>query len=154
MMSEADLEHGMELAAIAGQLSAAGDVVAAIGMPVLADFLADKGEDLQEIAVDTILRSSATRLLGRIDGKDQRPAGRPGQSMKWKKAPPALQYRKRREARAEAIGEVGAELAVKGVVEMAAAQGMRQAAGDLAREGMGDVAVGAAGMGAAEALEQ
>ena len=43
-MSAADLDRGMELASVAGQLGAASDMMGTLGMPVLAAFLDAKGE--------------------------------------------------------------------------------------------------------------
>lgn len=63
MMSEEDLDRGMELARLAGELWTVSDVVALLEMPVLADFLEMRGERLQQIAVDSILRFSSTRVL-------------------------------------------------------------------------------------------
>lgn len=51
------------LASITRQLYVAGDVVAGLEMPVLAEFLADPGEWPREIAVDTVLRFGASRTL-------------------------------------------------------------------------------------------
>lgn len=42
-LSEEDLRLGMEMGAIAGQLAVAADVAAMLDLPVLAEFLADKG---------------------------------------------------------------------------------------------------------------
>jgi len=42
-MSADDLDHGMKLASIAGQLWATSNVLSKFGMPLIADFLEDKG---------------------------------------------------------------------------------------------------------------
>ena len=44
LMSREELDRGMELARLAGELSVAGDVVDMLEMPVLAEFLADRGD--------------------------------------------------------------------------------------------------------------
>ena len=46
-----------------GELYAVGDVSALLGMPVMAAFLENRGEWLQEVAVDNMLRFSSTRAL-------------------------------------------------------------------------------------------
>ena len=66
LMSTDDLDHGMELARIAGELWTASDVVALLDMPVLSDFLEQRGERLQQIAVDTIVRFGSTRALSKL----------------------------------------------------------------------------------------
>jgi hypothetical protein len=63
LMSNEELERGMELARLAGELSVAGGVVDVLDMPVLAEFLAERGARLQEIAVDQLLRYTGTRAL-------------------------------------------------------------------------------------------
>ena len=64
-MSSDDLDHGMKLAAIAGQLWAASNVLETLDMPVFADFLDDKGYELQDLAVEVLLRSGVTRVLAK-----------------------------------------------------------------------------------------
>jgi len=55
-MSEEDLALGMQLASIAGQLEAVGDVADILGLPVMSAFLDSKSDELQDLSVDTILR--------------------------------------------------------------------------------------------------
>ena len=64
-MSADNLEQGMRLASIAGQLWAASNVLETLDMPLLSDFLDDKGQELQDLAVDVLLRSGATQGLAR-----------------------------------------------------------------------------------------
>jgi hypothetical protein len=49
-LSADDLEEGMELAAIAGRLEVAGEVVATLDMPVLAEFLEDRALWLRRVS--------------------------------------------------------------------------------------------------------
>ena len=73
LMSRGDLEHGMELARLAGELAAVGDVVDLLDMPVLAEFLGERGMHLQEIAVEQMIRAVGTRALAgaiKAAGKD------------------------------------------------------------------------------------
>ena len=97
LMSREELERGMGLARLAGELSVAGDVVDILQMPVLADFLEERGMRLQEIAVDQLLRFTSTRALaGAIKeaGEDIEARARP-KSMKasygwpWPESPPS-----------------------------------------------------------------
>ena len=62
-LGEEDLRLGMEMGAIAGQLAVAADVVAMLDMPVLAEFLANRGDDLRDLAVDAIIKFGATRAM-------------------------------------------------------------------------------------------
>ncbi len=60
MLGEDDLNWSMDLAGIAGQIMVAGDVVADLDMPVLSDFLRDRGNVLRQMAADSIFQAAAT----------------------------------------------------------------------------------------------
>src|SRR5512136_176076 len=73
MMSREELERGLELARLAGELWTVSDVVGVLQMPVLAEFLEERGMRLQEIAADQLLRFTGTRALAgamKETGKD------------------------------------------------------------------------------------
>ena len=63
LMSREELERGLELARLAGELWTVSDVVGVLDMPVLAEFLHDRGMHLQAIATDQLLRYTGTRAL-------------------------------------------------------------------------------------------
>ena len=63
LMSREELDRGLELARIAGEMWTVSDLAALLDMPMLADFLEERGMRLQEIAVDQLLRSTGTRAL-------------------------------------------------------------------------------------------
>ena len=65
-MSTEDLERGMDLASLYGELTVAGDVMAEMGLPVMAAFLADRGQWLREIAVDELRQYGASRALAEL----------------------------------------------------------------------------------------
>ncbi len=58
-----DLERGMLLASLSGQLRVAGDVVDLMRMPVLSEFLGLKGRQLRGLAVNEIGRAMAAAAL-------------------------------------------------------------------------------------------
>ena len=64
LMSREELDRGLELARIAGEMWTVSDLAALLDMPMLADFLEERGMRLQEIAVDQLLRSTGTRADG------------------------------------------------------------------------------------------
>ena len=66
LMSADDLERGLELARMAGELWTVSDVVDLFEMPVLSAFLEDRGEQLQKIAVDEILQAASNRALSHV----------------------------------------------------------------------------------------
>ena len=63
LMSREELERGLQLGRLAGELGTVSDVIEILDMPVLADFLGERGMLLQEIAVDQLLRYTGTRAL-------------------------------------------------------------------------------------------
>ncbi|MFN2243726.1 MAG: hypothetical protein ACK2U2_15645, partial [Anaerolineae bacterium] len=67
-MSTEDLERGMDLASLFGELTVASDIMEALDMPVMAAFLADRGQWLREIAVDELMQYGTQRLLAEAMG--------------------------------------------------------------------------------------
>ena len=73
IMGAADLEYAMELAGVAGQIMVAGDVVKELDMLVLSLFLAGKGDQLRDLAFDSIFPGRRTaRCFGRAGGNERR----------------------------------------------------------------------------------
>jgi len=66
LMSVGDLERGLELGRMAGEMQTIADVVASMEMPVLAAVLGDRGMRLQEIGADVILRAASERSLAAL----------------------------------------------------------------------------------------
>jgi len=64
LLADEDMAEAMDIAAISGQLFAVSELLEAINMPVLAAFLEAKGEELHDIAVDSIFRYNASRYIG------------------------------------------------------------------------------------------
>jgi hypothetical protein len=62
-LSGADLDHAMGIAAIAGQLAMAADIVALRDMSVLVAFLEDKSDALHRLAVETVIKFAAGRAV-------------------------------------------------------------------------------------------
>ena len=152
LMSREELDRGLELARIAGEMWTVSDLAALLDMPMLADFLEERGTRLQEIAVDQLLRSTGTRALA---GSIKR-AGQDIEAMGEEEiAEGAL-----RVAVSEAAAERSAELsvasdvlAVKGVDELETAAVAGAVAKEAARTGVAEIAAGAEEMGAGEATE-
>jgi hypothetical protein len=153
LMADGDLAESMDIAAISGQLFAVSEVMDAIDMPVLAAFLETKGEQLHEIAVDTIFRYSATRALGDAMAE----TGRELDAMGEREVAEGADRMAAAEGLAESSEDMaaeGVERAAHGLAEMAAAQGMHEAAEELALEGAAEAAAGAARIGAADAISE
>ena len=126
----------MDLAAIAGQLWTVSDVVAALDMPVLADFLEVKGEELQEIAVEVLLRFGATHALAEY----MEETGAEVEALGMEEAGEGaarLDISAGMEARSKELAQTGAEMTAQGLSQLAAAGGMRDAAKDLVTDSLG-----------------
>lgn len=129
-----------------------GDVVSILDMPVLAEFLAERGEQLQDIAVDQLLRYMSTRALaGAI-----KQAGQDIEAMGEQEVEEGLLRMAVSEAAAERSAELSVAsdaLAARAVDEMVTAEIAREVAREAAAEGIADIAQGAELMGKGEAIE-
>jgi hypothetical protein len=150
-MSTEDLERGMDLASLYGELTVAGDVMAELGLPVMAAFLADRGSWLREIAVDELKQYGASRALADAMGDTSLQVGDLGIG-EVEEGIVRLAISDEMAEESEALAEAGIEMTVEGLADMAAAEAMRDAGATLAREGIATVADGAADIGASEAL--
>ena len=83
LMSREELDRGLELARLAGELWTVSDVAGLLDMPVLAEFLEERGMRLQEIAVDQLLRYTGTRALAGADQDRRAKISKRWARMKW-----------------------------------------------------------------------
>jgi len=123
LMSLGDLEQGLALARISGEMRMAGDIVARLKMPVLAGFLSSRGEALNDTAIDQVVRSSATRVMGAalaVTGSDVR--------------------------------NLSENEIAEGLVRLAASAALQEEAGDLAVDAVGRAVIGEAEIEAAQDL--
>jgi len=152
LMGVADFENGLQLARLSGELETISDVLERLQMPVLSALLDDRGELLQSMAVETIMRAGSTRGLAQAMAAAGQTMGDLGKN---EVAEGAL-----RMAVSEGMAERSASLAVagealakQGLEEMQAAETARNVARRMARSGVEEVAAGAAEMGAAVQME-
>jgi hypothetical protein len=151
-LSEEDLRLGMEMGAIAGQLAVAADVVAMLDMPVLAEFLANKGDDLRDLAVDAIIKFGATRAMSQT----MEAMGAKIGAMGADEMVEGLARRTVAEAaaqRSEELAMAGLGYAVSGIENLEIAQAAGEVAREMAIEGVADVAAGSMEMGAGATME-
>lgn len=150
-LSEEDLSIGMDLAAIAGQLWTASDVVAALEMPVLAGFLEAKGVNLQGIAVEILLRFGASNVLADYIQQTGAAVGSLGADA-MNDGVTRLKISQKMDTASEKMVEKSDELTAQGLVSMAAASGMRDAAQGLVMDGASQIAAGAQDLGIAKGV--
>jgi hypothetical protein len=75
-LSAGDLQHGLSLAGIAGQLATVSGVLDTLQMPVLSTFLGVASGQLRDLAVSSLLRARDTRdLAGLLRRTGQTVAG-------------------------------------------------------------------------------
>jgi hypothetical protein len=107
LMTVDDLDKGLELGRLSGELRVVGNIVSQLEMPILAAFLGDRSERLNEIAIDTVLRAAASRSLTELI-----------------------------EATGQRIGEMGEEEIDEGVLRLAASDIAAERAADLTAAGL------------------
>lgn len=116
-----EVERGMELAAMAGQIGTVGDTVRAIGMESLGKFLDDMSRRMRELAVRDMLQSQDARGLAQAIGE----AG-------------------------EGVGVLGETELAAGIAELASAQEAADASELAATVGAGQIVAGLAEATAAD----
>jgi hypothetical protein len=134
-LSAGDLRRGMEIAGISGELRATADVLGILGMPVVSDFLMDKGEQLQELAVRSLLRFGATRTLA----ESMAETGANVQSLaenELYEGSVRLEASDALKAGSKRLAKKGAKLTELGEDELVVADGMAESARDLVIEGV------------------
>lgn len=151
-MSADDLDHGMKLASIAGQLWAASNVLETLDMPMIADFLDDKGQELQDLAVDTLLRSGATRGLARAMADTGAEVGELGAG-EVAEGIGRLVESAELENQSELLEDAGEQLTEQGLDEVVASEELSEAAKEIRAEGVDEMTTGAEEIGEAETAE-
>ena len=148
-MSAEDLDHGMKLASIAGQLWATSNVLETLDLPLFAEFLDDKGHELQELAVDVLLRSGATRVLATEMAETGAEVGELAIG-EVAAGIGRLVESEELENQSDLLQDAGEELAEQGFAEVVASEELSEAAKELRAEGVDEIATGAEEVGEAE----
>jgi hypothetical protein len=147
----AALARAMELAAVAGQLHVAADIVSAREMPVLAAFLEDKGNLLRVFAVDAVKRAGAGRVLAQAMAETSEKVGDMGANEVAEGLIRMAVAEEGAERSADLFAD-GAMNAVAGKEELATAVGARKVARKLEKKGIKQVAAGTEAVGQGEAI--
>ena len=150
-MSQEDLEIGMHLASVAGQLEAVSNVTEIMGLPRISFFLEDKAQELQDVATQTMLRSGATRALAAAisaTGKDIADLGTEEMAEGLTRLAVSDDFA----VRSEELAESGAADFVAGVSEVAASEALNDISRDVAAEGTAEVAAGAVELAGSDML--
>jgi hypothetical protein len=147
-LSALDLDRGMILAGMSGEMTVAADVVHLIGMPVLTAFLRRKSGQLRGLAVNEIGRAMAAAAASDelTDLRDQLA------SLGLAEVAEGMTEIVRGGELEEAAGRIavaGAERAATGRVELDLAKEAAETATEFERAGVSDVAEGSMEVGAA-----
>jgi hypothetical protein len=152
-MSEEDLERGMELARIAGELETIGDVVDMLQMPVLSEVLTKRGLRLRQIAVDTLLSFTATRALSGAMGQTGKDIEALGEN-EVAEGVVRLAVSDAAAARSQELAQMSDALVSQGVDELVTAKLAGEVAREAATAGVAKIASGAEAIGAGETTAQ
>ncbi len=153
LMGIADFEKGLELARLSGELETISDVLERLQLPVLSALLDDRGERLQEMAVDSILRAGSSRGLSQALASAGKTMGALGEN-EMAEGVARLAVSAAAADQAVELAETAEILTEQGVEKLAAAEMARQLGREMVAEGVAGVAAGAADMGAAAALDE
>lgn len=151
LMSLGDLDRGLELSRMAGELQTISDVVDALDMPVLSAVLGDRGQQLQEIAADVILRAATERSLAALMEATGLQIAELGEA----EMDEGVLRVAASELAAERAGELAAAgflLELRGAAELEDAADDADLAADIAAAGIAEVSEGAADLGSAETM--
>jgi hypothetical protein len=114
-MGAGDLDAGLAVSRVGGELAAVARLVERLDMPVLAAFLEDRGDLLRDLSVDTLLRYVGARALSSAM------AGAGGR-----------------------VAELGIGEVAEGATRMIAGERLADASDDLAAEGAAQAVLGVA----------
>lgn len=146
LVAQEDLKTGLDVARTAGELWAAGDVIDLMEMPVLAGFLESRGERLQQVAVDVMLRAARAQAISRAMEAESEAIAELG----TREVAEGIARKVASEAMALRIEEValaGAGLTVRGQTDLRAADMAADATRNLASTGEEEAAVAGAELG-------
>jgi hypothetical protein len=153
LMVVEDFENGLELARLSGELETISDVLERLQLPVLSALLDARGERLQEMAVDSILRAGSSRGLSQAFAAAGQKMSALGENEMAEGVARLTVSAVAAEESAE-LAETAEMLAAQGVEKMEAAELARQLGREVIADGVAGVAAGAAEMGAAAALDE
>lgn len=117
-----DLEDTMEIASISGELAVISEVLYAMDLPIISAFLQDRGERLQELAVDNIMRFGAVRALTEAMSETGDEIAMMGDAEMFE-GETRLEMAGIASASSQQMAAAGEEMIAEGLVALAASQG-------------------------------
>ncbi|NJD58227.1 MAG: hypothetical protein C3F13_19565 [Anaerolineales bacterium] len=153
MMSLGDLEHGMELARLSGELYTAGEIIEALKMPVLSLFLGNRAARLHEMSVEQIRIAMSTDGISKALAATGQKINALGQN-EVEEGILRMSTSEAVSVESARLSEASDELAVQGITELVIGNEVRETAKLTAVEGASEISSGAAVMGAALAMDE
>jgi hypothetical protein len=152
MMGRSDIEHGLELARLSGELYTVRDMVEALKMPVLAEFLTDRAARLHAMSVEQIRVAISTDGLSQVLAATGQKIGTLGEN-EVEEGMVRLSTSQAVAVQSEALAISSDTLAVKGLTEVVIGEEVAQDARAEAMQGTAEISSGSAVMGAALAMD-
>jgi hypothetical protein len=151
-MSLGDIDHGLELARLSGELLTVTDIINSLKMPVLSLFLSDRAARLHAMSVEQIRIAISTDALSKSLAAAGQRINTLGQN-EVEEGMVRLATSEVVSGESSRMAKSSDERAVQGITEMVVGEEIREAARLTAMEGAADITSGAAVMGAALAMD-
>lgn len=152
MMGRSDIEHGLELARLSGELYTVRDMVDALKMPVLAEFLTDRAARLHAMSVEQIRIAISTDGLSQVLAATGKKIGTLGEN-EVEEGMVRLSTSEAVAGESESLAKTSEDLAIKGATEVVIGEEVAEDARAEAMQGTATISSGSAVMGAALAMD-
>lgn len=153
LMSIDDLEHGMELARLSGELQTTGEIVDSLRMPVLSVFLAKRAARLHEMSLEQIRTALSTHAAAKVLETTGQKINALGEN-EMDEGVTRLTVSAVVSEESAAMSKASEELAVQGIEELIIGAEVGKAARTEAQESAAEISSGSAAVGAALAMDE
>lgn len=153
LMSLDDIEHGMELARLSGEMRTAGDLVDGLKMPVLSIFLAKRAERLHEMSLDQVRLAMSRRAVSEVLASAGQKINALGEN-EMDEGVTRLTVSAVVSEESAAYSKASGELAAQGMEEILMGAEVGKAARQEAMESAAEISTGSAVVGAALAMDE
>ena len=153
MMSVDDIEHGLELARLSGELQTAGALMGTLRMPVLSVFLSRRAARLHDMSVDQIRLAVSTHAVSQVLAATGKKISALGEN-EMDEGVTRLTVSAVVSEESAAMSKASDELAAQGIEEMVIGAEVGKAARAEAMDSAAEISTGSAAVGAALAMEE
>jgi hypothetical protein len=153
LMSLDDIEHGMELARLSGEMQTAGELVGSLQMPVLSVFLAKRAARLHEMSLEQVRQAISTRAMSEVLASAGKKINVLGEN-EMDEGVTRLTVSAVVSEESAAMAQASNELAVQGLEEIVVGAEVGRAARLEAMESAAEISSGSATVGAALAMDE